>query len=134
NHGDEYEGPVALLKAAAAIEPAAVNGRVIILPCLNFPAVQAGSRTSPIDRGNMNRSFPGRPDGSVTEKIADYVERHILPLGDYVLDIHSRGRTLEFLPLAACPVLTDKEQEARTVKAMAAFGAPNSVMMLELDS
>src|SRR4051794_37823320 len=80
NHGDEYEGQVALLKAAADIDAESVNGRIIILPSLNFPAVQAGSRTSPIDKGNMNRSFPGRPDGGVTEKIADYVQRHILPL------------------------------------------------------
>jgi N2-acetyl-L-2,4-diaminobutanoate deacetylase len=134
NHGDEFEGPVALLKAAVAIEPGEISGRIVILPCLNFPAVQAGTRTSPIDKGNMNRSFPGRPDGSVTEKISDYVQRHILPLADYVLDIHSGGRTLEFLPFAACHVLPDKGQEARAIKAMAAFGAPNSVMMLELDS
>jgi len=66
NHGDEYEGPVSLLKAAGSLDPGRIKGRVIILPCLNFPAVQAGSRTSPIDKGNMNRSFPGRPDGSVT--------------------------------------------------------------------
>jgi N-alpha-acetyl-L-2,4-diaminobutyrate deacetylase len=134
NHGDEYEGQVALLKAAAEIDAASVNGRIIILPSLNFPAVQAGSRTSPIDKGNMNRSFPGRPDGGVTEKIADYVQRHILPLADYVLDIHSGGRTLEFLPLAACHVLPDKSQEERAVAAVTAFGAPNSMMMLEIDS
>jgi N-alpha-acetyl-L-2,4-diaminobutyrate deacetylase len=134
NHGDEYEGQVALLKAAAEIDAASLNGRIIILPSLNFPAVQAGSRTSPIDKGNMNRSFPGRPDGGVTEKIADYVQRHILPLADYVLDIHSGGRTLEFLPLAACHVLPDKSQEERAVAAVTAFGAPNSMMMLEIDS
>jgi N-alpha-acetyl-L-2,4-diaminobutyrate deacetylase len=134
NHGDEYEGPVSLLKAAAELAPAAVTGRVIILPCLNFPAVQAGTRISPIDKGNMNRSFPGRPNGTVTEKIADYVERHLLPLSDIVLDIHSGGRTLEFLPFAACHRLPDKAQEARAVAAMQAFGAPYGMLMLELDS
>jgi N2-acetyl-L-2,4-diaminobutanoate deacetylase len=134
NHGDEYEGPVSLLKAAADLEPHSVTGRIIILPCLNFPAVQAGTRTSPIDKGNMNRSFPGRPNGTVTEKIADYVERHLLPLADVVLDIHSGGRTLEFLPFAACHRLPDKDLEARAIAAMKAFGAPYGMLMLELDS
>ena len=134
NHGDEYEGPVSLLKAAASLDPREVAGRVIILPCLNFPAVQAGTRTSPIDKGNMNRSFPGRPDGSVTEKIADYVQRHLLPLSDYVLDIHSGGKTLEFLPFAACHRLPDKALEARCIAAMKAFGAPYAMLMLELDN
>ena len=134
NHGDEYEGPVSLLKAAGSLDPAKITGRVIILPCLNFPAVQAGTRTSPIDKGNMNRSFPGRADGSVTEKIADYVQRHLLPLADYVLDIHSGGKTLEFLPFAACHRRTDKELEARTIAAMKSFGAPYGMLMIELDS
>jgi N2-acetyl-L-2,4-diaminobutanoate deacetylase len=134
NHGDEYEGPVGLLKAAGRLDPGKVRGRVIILPCLNFPAVQAGTRTSPIDKGNMNRAFPGRPDGSVTEKIADYVQRHLLPLADYVLDIHSGGKTLEFLPFAACHRLADKDLEARSIAAMKSFGAPYGMLMLELDS
>ncbi len=82
----------------------------------------------------MNRSFPGRPNGTVTEKIADYVERHLLPLADLVLDIHSGGRTLEFLPFAACHRLPDKALEVRTIAAMKAFGAPYGMLMLELDS
>src|SRR3954454_19932365 len=48
NHGDEYEGPVALMKLARKLEPDQVNGRVIIIPALNLPAVQAGTRLSPI--------------------------------------------------------------------------------------
>ncbi len=103
NHGDEYEGPVALAKLAASLRADDVNGRVIIVPYLNYPALRAGRRTSPIDQGNLNRSFPGRPDGTVTQKIADYVQRYLLPMADLVLDIHSGGRTLDFLPFAARP-------------------------------
>lgn len=133
NHGDEYEGPVALLKAAKEIEPSQVKGRIIILPCLNFPAVQGGSRTSPIDKGNLNRTFPGRPDGTVTEKIADYIQRYILPMGDYILDFHSGGRTLDFIPAAACHRLPDKSQEEKCIAAMKAFGAPYNLIMKEID-
>jgi N-alpha-acetyl-L-2,4-diaminobutyrate deacetylase len=134
NHGDEYEGPIALSKLASTLKAGDINGRVIVVPFMNFPAFQAGKRTSPIDAGNLNRSFPGRPDGTVTEKIADYFQRHVLPLADYVLDIHAGGRTLDFLPFAAIHLLPDAEQQARCEAAMRAFGAPYSMRMLELDS
>ncbi|HDR9203542.1 TPA: N(2)-acetyl-L-2,4-diaminobutanoate deacetylase DoeB [Burkholderia vietnamiensis] len=134
NHGDEYEGPVALAKLAGSLKAADVTGRVIVVPFMNYPAFRAGRRTSPIDAGNLNRSFPGRPDGTVTEKIADYFQRHLLPLATHVLDIHAGGRTLDFVPFAAMHVLENREQEARCERAMRAFGAPYSMRMLELDS
>jgi len=134
NHGDEFEGPIALLDLASRLTEAEVKGRVIIVPGMNFPALQAGRRTSPIDKGNLNRAFPGRPDGTVTEKIADYFQRSLLPLAEVVLDIHSGGRTLEFLPFAAAHVLNDKAQEARCVAAMEAFNAPYSVKLREIDA
>jgi len=134
NHGDEYEGPVALFDLARSLRADTVSGRVIILPAMNYPAFRAGTRTSPIDKGNLNRLFPGRPDGSVTQKIADYIQRHLLPLADIVVDIHSGGRTLEFLPFAAAHRLPDSAQEARCIKAMMAFNAPYSVMLRELDT
>ena len=106
NHGDEYEGPIALYDLARRLKADEITGRVIIIPTMNQPAFAAGTRTSPIDRGNMNRSFPGRPDGTVTEKIADYFQRVLLPMADVVLDFHSGGRTLDFLPFCAAHILT----------------------------
>ncbi len=134
NHGDEYEGPIALFDLARSLRPEEVQGRVIIVPAMNYPAFRAGTRTSPIDRGNLNRSFPGRPDGTVTQKIADVFQRHLLPLADIVLDFHSGGRTLDFVPFAAAHILPDKAQEARSFAAVAAFGAPYSMKMLEIDA
>lgn len=134
NHGDEYEGPVALAKLAQRLQAGEVRGRVIIVPFMNTPAFLAGRRTSPIDAGNLNRSFPGKPDGTVTQKIADYFQRYLLPLADLVLDIHSGGRTLDFLPFAACHVLPDKAQQAFAEAAMRAFAAPYAMRMLELDA
>ncbi len=132
NHGDEYEGPVALQNLALDLEPSDINGRVIIVPAFNYPAFRAGWRNSPIDDGNMNRVFPGNPRGTVTEKIADYFTRTLIPQADLVVDIHSGGKTLEFLPLAAAHVLDDKEQQAACVAAMQAFNAPHSMLLLEI--
>ena len=134
NHGEEYEGPVALMNLASSLEASQLSGRVIIVPAMNYPAFRAATRTSPIDKGNLNRLFPGKPDGTVTEKIADYFQRTLLPLADVVLDIHSGGKTLEFLPYCSAHRLPDKNQEAACVAAMQAFNAPYSMMMLEIDA
>lgn len=134
NHGDEYEGPIALQHLAQTLDPAKIAGTVILVPSLNHPAFLAGTRTSPIDQGNMNRAFPGRPDGTPTEKIADYFQRTLLPMADLVLDFHSGGKTLDFLPFAASHVLEDKAQEARCRAARDAFNAPYSIEMREIDS
>lgn len=133
NHGDEYEGPIALQDLALSLEPDHVHGTVIIIPAMNYPAFRAGRRTSPIDQGNLNRLFPGRPDGTVTEKIADYFQRTLLPMSDYVMDFHSGGKTMDFLPSAAAHIQSDKSREHACVAAMRAFSAPYSMMLLEID-
>ncbi|UYG06943.1 N(2)-acetyl-L-2,4-diaminobutanoate deacetylase DoeB [Halomonas sp. M4R1S46] len=134
NHGDEYEGITALQKLSSSLSAEDVQGRVIIVPMMNTPAAQAGRRTSPMDGGNLNRSFPGDPDGSVTEKIADYFTRTLVPLSDVVLDLHSGGRTLDILPFAASHVLDDPDQQRRALEGAKAFGAPYAMMMFELDA
>jgi N-alpha-acetyl-L-2,4-diaminobutyrate deacetylase len=134
NHGDEYEGPVALMKLAWALEPEQVSGRVIVLPALNLPALLAGKRLSPIDGKNMNRVFPGERDGTITPMIADYVHRELVARADVVLDIHSGGYSMKFLPSIMMHYLEDKELEARTLAALKAFGAPVGLMFEELDA
>jgi N-alpha-acetyl-L-2,4-diaminobutyrate deacetylase len=134
NHGDEYEGPLALFDLARTLDAGDVSGTVIIVPAMNYPAFRAGTRTSPIDKGNLNRSFPGRPDGSVTEKIADYFQRELLPRSDIALDFHSGGKTLDFLPYCAAHIRPDKALEAKGFAAVEAFSAPHSVKMLEIDA
>ncbi|WP_306120115.1 MULTISPECIES: N(2)-acetyl-L-2,4-diaminobutanoate deacetylase DoeB [unclassified Roseitalea] len=134
NHGDEYEGPIALFDLAYNLEPCEISGRVIIVPAFNYPAFRAATRVSPIDQRNLNRIFPGRPDGTVTEKIADYFNSVLVPMADIVLDFHSGGKSLDFVPFASAHVLDDKDQQARCVAAVEAFNAPFTLMLLEIDN
>lgn len=134
NHGDEYEGPLALFDLARSLKAEEVTGTVIIVPAMNYPAFAAGTRVSPLDGVNMNRAFPGVPDGTPTQKIADYFQRTLLPMADVVLDFHSGGKTLDFLPFAASHVLDDKVQERQCRAARDAFNAPFSVEMREIDA
>ena len=85
------------------------------MPAMNYPAFKAGKRTSSIDGGNMNRAFPGRPDGTITEIIADYFNRVLLPMADYVADMHSGGKTLDFVPFACAHVCSKTNTNRRGV-------------------
>jgi N-alpha-acetyl-L-2,4-diaminobutyrate deacetylase len=66
--------------------------------------------------------------------IAHYVYTQILPLADAVVDIHSGGKTLNFVPLAAVHEIPDKKLMTRGMEAMLAFGAPVGLVLLELDN
>lgn len=134
NHGDEYEGPIALFNFAGRTDLSDIHGRVIVIPAMNYPAFQAQKRVSPIDTINLNRCFPGKPNGSITEIIADYFTNSLVPMADYVLDIHSGGKTLDFLPFAAIHKQEDKGYEAQCEELMKAFGAPYCCKMLDLDA
>ena len=134
NHGDEYEGPLAVADLAHSLRPEQVTGTVILIPAMNHPAFLAGTRVSPLDQVNMNRAYPGLPDGTPSQKIADYFQRTLLPMADVVLDFHSGGKTLDFVPFAASHILDDKDQENRCRAARDAFNAPFSIEMREIDS
>lgn len=126
-HGDEYEGQVALCNLARTLRPEDIQGRVILLPAANLPAAVAGRRTSPIDDGNLNRLFPGDPDGGVTEQIAWFIEHELVARADLVCDLHSGGSSLMYVPSALMQQDDDDPaRQARQLAALRAFGAPVS--------
>ena len=124
-HGDEYEGQVVITKLAQMIEPKDISGRLILLPMANYPAALAGLRTSPIDDLNLNRVYPGDPDGSPTMMIAHYIETALLEIADYALDLHTGGSSLHYLPSAVAGFEEDQERTSRIKELMKVFGAPH---------
>ncbi len=133
-HGDEYEGPVALWELARTLEPSMVRGQVIIVPAMNMPGMDAGCRISPRDDRDLNRSFPGLREGSPTQVLAHYVSSQLLPRVSAVMDFHSGGRSLSFLPCAVMHHLPDEARRAKTRAALDAFGAPWALVLEELDA
>ncbi|MBN9315675.1 MAG: succinylglutamate desuccinylase/aspartoacylase family protein [Devosia sp.] len=129
NHGDEYEGPIALGELIRALDPGEVNGRIIFLPAVNTPAVDAGRRTSPVDGLNLNRTFPGDPAGTITQQISAYVSSVIMPLADAFVDLHSGGSSLNILPSAIIEPAADPDLRRRNIEAVLAFGAPLTVVI-----
>jgi predicted deacylase len=125
SYGDELESQVAVARIARLLDPSAMNGRVIIVPMANAPAARAGLRNSPLDGANLSRSYPGDVRGTPTRVIADYIERHLMSVSDIVLDLHSDGRSIRYLPCATMIHHADPTERSLRLAAALAFGAPS---------
>ena len=89
-HGSEVAPIIALQRVRALIDPATVRGTVLIVHVANLPSFLG--RTiyySPIDGKNLNRVYPGKPDGTVSERIAHAITTQIIERADYLVDIHA---------------------------------------------
>ncbi len=89
SHGTEYASIIALEKLAQRISPAALSGTVIIVPLMNLASfAQKTPHVNPIDGKNMNRLYPGKPDGTQTERVSWAIGRQVVEACDYLIDLH----------------------------------------------
>ncbi|MFT5004886.1 MAG: putative deacylase [Paracoccaceae bacterium] len=123
-HGDEFEGPSALMRLVGDLDLDNINGQIIIVPALNAPALKVSERVSPLDGGNLNRAFPGDPMGGITDQIAYFVETELLPLADAAVDLHSGGKASVFAACALATRTQDADLYARNLDLAKAFGLP----------
>ena len=122
NHGDEYEGQVLLSELIHTVKLEQVTGQIIILPTANAPAANADSRVSPLDGGNLNRSFNGEVGDGPTSWIAHYIEHELLSRSDYMLDIHAGGSSLHYSPTLLCIREDNRERHAQRHEFAAKLG------------
>jgi uncharacterized protein len=127
-HGDEYEGQVALARLARRLGEASVHGTLLVLPSTHAPAAYAGKRLSPVDGVNLNRAFPGDANGSPGQMLAHYLEEVLLPGCDAVIDLHSGGGSLEYLPCVRARLSADPQVRRRTVELVRSFGTGFGVL------
>lgn len=92
-HGDEPEGPLACALASKRIDPAKLRGAVVLVPCVNPMAFSAAERGNPLDTFayDMNRVYPGKPDGYFTERLAHAHWQAMKDVADMEISIHSGG-------------------------------------------
>ncbi len=132
-HGDEYEGPIAISWLARTLDPAQVQGRVIMMPAVNIPAVMADTRLSPVDHWDINRSFPGNPRGTFSPMLAHFLDSVILPMADISIDLHTAGHSADSALSTNMHYLADPAMREKTMAAASAFGAPYNVVFSGVD-
>ncbi len=127
-HGYEFSPILAAQRLAQEIDPETLSGEVIIVRIAHVPAFEGRSPyVNPNDRKNLNRSFPGKVDGTQTERIAWALSSIIIPAADFVLDVHG-GDGAEwldaFIGVYGGPLSSDYQSALNFAEAM---GFPNIV-------
>jgi len=123
NHGYEYPPILALQRLRAHLDPARLAGAVIMVHVANMPSFLG--RTvyfSPADGKNLNRVYPGRVDGTVSERIAFAITTQVIERADYVLDLHCGDGNESLRPYVYQAVTADERMNAETARLALAFG------------
>ncbi len=92
-HGDEQEGVIAVTEFARELDPEALAGAVVAVPLMNVAAFEAMSRGNPRDTHthDMNRIYPGRSAGYLTDRVAATHFETAGALADLEITVHSGG-------------------------------------------
>ncbi|WP_171040679.1 MULTISPECIES: succinylglutamate desuccinylase/aspartoacylase family protein [Marinobacter] len=96
-HGDELNGIEIIRRTMYDLDPEKLSGRVVGVPIVNLPGFQQGSRYLP-DRRDLNRHFPGSPDGSLADRIAYSLFENIIRRCNLLVDIHTGSLKRTNLP------------------------------------
>ena len=123
-HGCEYVGILALQKLVETLDCATLFGQVILLPLVNSKGFFAGvKQLNPADSKNLNREFPGKADGTETQRMAWTIEKLLYPEADFLLDLHGGDWNEELAPLVFFPCGAGKTVEQETRRAAQALSA-----------
>ncbi|MFI5679935.1 succinylglutamate desuccinylase/aspartoacylase family protein [Streptomyces cellulosae] len=133
-HGGEFTGVDAATRLAALLEPGEVHGQVIVCPVANPPAVYQGRLgVSPLDGVNINRVFPGDPDGSPTERLAAWLFTNLVDGADAYVDLHSGGIDEVLTDFVGYRLTGDPELDAKTADMAGALGIEDVIFGLNAD-
>jgi predicted deacylase len=121
-HGDEYEGPAALLSLTGILSSDRLRGTVVVVPLVNSAAFAAGTRLHPDDGLNLARTFPGNAHGSPTEQLAAAIFEKLAVHADYLIDLHSGGVEYIFAPITGFYGTPNADNPS--LRAALAFGLP----------
>ncbi len=121
-HGDEFEPMAAVRRLLLRLRPEGLRGRVTLVPVVNEPAFRIGRRTAE-DGLDLARTCPGRPDGSVTERIA-FALSELIRSADFYVDLHTGGTRLRVLPLVGYMLHPEEAVLAAQRRMGRAFGLP----------
>jgi predicted deacylase len=129
SHGAEYASILALQKLAQAADPAELSGTLIIVPLINVPSfAQKVPHLNPVDGKNMNRFYPGRPDGTQTERVSWAIAKQVVEKCDYLIDLHG-GDLDENLRRYSYWAATGKDaQDAESRAMVLAFGLDHIIL------
>lgn len=128
-HGYEYPPIIAVQELLKEINPAKLKGTLLILPIANIASFyKRVPFINPVDSKNLNNVFPGSATGTLTEQIAHWITRHIIPQSDVFLDIHGGDANEDLLPFICYYDRKDAQPQTRRAQDLSIASGMNYIV------
>jgi len=128
-HGYEYPGIIALQRIRQELDPSQMSGTLLLVHIANPPSFYGRTiYTSPADGKNMNRVYPGKADGSLSERIAHAITLEVIERSDYLIDLHAGDGNEALRPYVYLPETGDETLDTASRGLALAFGLDHIVI------
>jgi uncharacterized protein len=128
-HGTEYASIIALEKILSLINPAELSGTVIVVPLINIPSFeQKVPHVNPVDRKSMNRFYPGKVDGTQTERASFLITKQVVDQADHLIDLHGGDTDESLRPYSYWTKTGNEKQDQISRNMVLAFGLDHIII------
>jgi predicted deacylase len=128
-HGTEYASIIALEKLIGMLNPADISGTVIIVPLINIPSFeQKVPHVNPVDRKSMNRFYPGKMDGTQTERASLLITKQVVEQCDHLIDLHGGDLDESLRPYSYWTKTGNEKQDAISREMLLSFGLDHIII------
>jgi len=121
-HGNELQGVEVCRRLAEEIEPSTLSGKLIVVPLQNPVAFRHRLRLNPIDGKDLDKLYPGRENGTATERLAYTLYSKLAADADVVIDLHSGGVGSISIPHIYLPSIPPRRTKFTSLELAKAFG------------
>lgn len=129
SHGTEYTSIIALEKLIAMLNPAEISGTVIVVPLINIQSFeQKVPHVNPVDKKSMNRFYPGRMDGSQTERASYLITKQVVEQCDHLIDLHGGDLDESLRPYSYWTKTGNEKQDQVSREMVLAFGLDHIII------
>jgi uncharacterized protein len=128
-HGTEYASILAAERLIDRIDPTELSGTLILLPLVNLASFeQKVPHVNPIDGKSMNRFYPGRPDGTQSERAAYAITRQVVDVCDHLIDLHGGDLDEDLRPYSYWPKTGNERIDSVSREMALAFGLDHIIV------
>ncbi len=128
-HGTEYASIIALERVIERLDPSQLSGTVIVVPLVNVNSFEKKvPHVNPVDDKSMNRFYPGRLDGTQTERASYMITKEVVDKCDYLIDLHGGDLDESLRPYSYWPLTGNAKQDAVTRGMVLAFGLDHIII------
>jgi uncharacterized protein len=132
SHGTEYTSIIALEKLIDLLNPTEISGTVIIVPLINIQSFeQKVPHVNPVDKKSMNRFYPGRLDGTQTERASFLITREVVEKCDHLIDLHGGDLDESLRPYSYWTKTGNEKQDQISREMVLAFGLDHIIISTE---